>query len=142
MANNWIAGATKNKGGLHRALGVPMGQPIPLRDVMAAAKKPGKVGKEARLALTLRGLTSSSSGSKSAPAKKTATSTKGPKFGSPEWRAKYMKKGKSSKKKTGRVASLIKQERALEKSGKKTAKEKGLEKKISKLTGKKYEGKR
>ena len=50
---NWIAGATKNKGGLHRALGVPTGKKIPKAKVAAAAKKSGKVGKEARLAETL-----------------------------------------------------------------------------------------
>ena len=26
---NWIAGAVKNKGGLHRALGIPAGKKIP-----------------------------------------------------------------------------------------------------------------
>ena len=56
MAKNWIAGATKNKGGLHKSLGVPMGKKIPAAKVAAAAKKGGKVGKEARLAQTLRGL--------------------------------------------------------------------------------------
>ena len=45
---NWIAAATKNKGGLHRSLGVPMGKKIP-------ASKGGKVGKQARLAQTLKG---------------------------------------------------------------------------------------
>ena len=50
---NWIAGATKNKGALHRALGVPEGQKIPAKRLEAAAKLPGKVGKEARLAETL-----------------------------------------------------------------------------------------
>ena len=50
---NWIAGATKNKGGLHRALGVPEGDKIPKSKIEAAASKPGKVGKEARLAETL-----------------------------------------------------------------------------------------
>ena len=50
---NWIAGATKNKGALHRALGVPEGQKIPTKRLEAAAKLPGKVGKEARLAETL-----------------------------------------------------------------------------------------
>lgn len=53
MAKNWIAGATKNKGGLHRALGVPAGKKIPASKVAAAASKGGKVGKEARLAQTL-----------------------------------------------------------------------------------------
>ncbi len=55
MAKNWIAGATKNKGALHRNLGVPEGQKIPAAKIAAAAKKPGKVGKEARLAKTLKG---------------------------------------------------------------------------------------
>ena len=54
MAKNWIAGATKNKGALHRNLGVPEGQKIPAKNLSAAAKKPGKVGKEARLAKTLK----------------------------------------------------------------------------------------
>lgn len=53
MAKNWIAGATKNKGGLHRALGVPEGKKIPKGKINAAAKKKGRVGKEARLAQTL-----------------------------------------------------------------------------------------
>jgi hypothetical protein len=49
----WIAGATKNKGGLHRSLGVPQGQKIPKAKIAAAAKKGGKVGKQAKLAQTL-----------------------------------------------------------------------------------------
>ena len=52
---NWIAGATKNKGGLHKALGVPEGKKIPDSKIKAAEKKGGKVGKEARLAETLKG---------------------------------------------------------------------------------------
>jgi len=56
MAKNWIAKATKNKGGLHRSLGVPKGKNIPASKIAAAAKKPGKVGKQARLAQTLKGL--------------------------------------------------------------------------------------
>ena len=52
---NWIAGATKNKGALHRALGVPEGKKIPDSKIKAAEKKGGKVGKEARLAETLKG---------------------------------------------------------------------------------------
>jgi hypothetical protein len=51
---NWIAGATKNKGGLHRSLGVAAGKKIPLKRITMAAKGKGKVGKQARLALTLR----------------------------------------------------------------------------------------
>lgn len=53
---NWIAGAVKNKGGLHRSLGVPEGQKIPAKKIAAAAAKGGRVGKQARLAQTLKGL--------------------------------------------------------------------------------------
>ena len=52
---NWIAGATKNKGALHKNLGIPQDKKIPAKTLAAAAKKPGKVGKEARLAQTLKG---------------------------------------------------------------------------------------
>ena len=34
----WIAGATKNKGALHRALGVPEGEKIPAKKMAKAAK--------------------------------------------------------------------------------------------------------
>lgn len=54
--SNWIAGATKNKGALHRNLGVPEGQKIPAGKLAKAAASGGKVGKEARLAQTLKGL--------------------------------------------------------------------------------------
>lgn len=50
---NWIQGAIKNPGGLHRALGVPEGRTIPHERVVAAAKKSGKLGQMARLALNL-----------------------------------------------------------------------------------------
>ena len=49
----WIKSATKNKGGLHRSLGVPAGKKIPKAKIAAAAKKGGNVGKQARLAMTL-----------------------------------------------------------------------------------------
>lgn len=52
---DWIAGATSNKGGLHRSLGIPAGEKIPASRIAAAAKRPGKVGKQARLAQTLAG---------------------------------------------------------------------------------------
>jgi hypothetical protein len=50
---NWIAGAVKNKGGLHRSLGVPEGEKIPPGKIAEAAKRGGRVGKQARLAKTL-----------------------------------------------------------------------------------------
>jgi hypothetical protein len=49
-------GISKHKGALHRALGVPEGQIIPLAMLEKAAKAPGRLGKQARLALVLRGL--------------------------------------------------------------------------------------
>jgi hypothetical protein len=50
---NWIAKATENKGGLHRSLGIPIGQKISGAKLSAAVKTGGKVGKQARLAQTL-----------------------------------------------------------------------------------------
>jgi len=51
---NWIAGAIKHKGALHRELGVPEGKKIPAKKLNAAAKKPDVEGKRARLAKTLK----------------------------------------------------------------------------------------
>ena len=53
---NWIKGAIKKPGQLHRDLGVPKGQKIPAKKLTAAAKKGGKVGARARLAQTLKGM--------------------------------------------------------------------------------------
>ena len=53
MAKNWIKGAIKKPGELHRDLGVPQGQKIPASKLQAAAKQGGKVGQRARLAMTL-----------------------------------------------------------------------------------------
>ena len=52
---NWIAGAIKHPGALHRELGVPAGAKIPAGKLAAAVKKPGTEGRRARLAETLRG---------------------------------------------------------------------------------------
>lgn len=49
----WIAGATKHKGALHEALGVPKDEKIPKAKLHAAEKKGGKIGREARLAENL-----------------------------------------------------------------------------------------
>ena len=56
MAGNFIQSATRNKGGLHRSLGIPEGQTIPHSAIEQAAKQPGKTGAQARLALTLERL--------------------------------------------------------------------------------------
>lgn len=53
MAKNWISGAIKKPGALHRALKVPAGKKIPKSKIAAAAKKGGKLGRRARLAQTL-----------------------------------------------------------------------------------------
>lgn len=55
MAKNWIAGAIKKPGQLHKDLGVPQGKKIPAKKLKAAEKKSGKVGQRARLAETLKG---------------------------------------------------------------------------------------
>ena len=55
MAKNWIAGAIKKPGALHEELNVPKGKKIPKSKLEKAAKKPGKEGKRARLAETLKG---------------------------------------------------------------------------------------
>jgi hypothetical protein len=50
---NWIAGAIKKPGALRAKLGVKKGETIPKKKLAAAAKKPGTLGREARLAETL-----------------------------------------------------------------------------------------
>jgi hypothetical protein len=52
----WVQGAIKRPGALHKALGVPQGKKIPDDKLNAAAKKKGRVGQEARLAKTLKGM--------------------------------------------------------------------------------------
>lgn len=53
---NWIQGAIKKPGALHKELGVPEGKPIPKAMLDKAAKAPGKLGQRARLAETLRSM--------------------------------------------------------------------------------------
>lgn len=53
MAKHFIQKIGLKKGALHRALGIPQGQPIPKALLAKAAKEPGRIGKEARLAETL-----------------------------------------------------------------------------------------
>ena len=56
MARNWIKGAIKHPGALHKEMHVPAGKKIPAKRLAAAAKKGGKLGRRARLAETLKGL--------------------------------------------------------------------------------------
>lgn len=47
---NFIRGAIKKPGQLHRDLGVPQGKKIPPAKMKAAAKAPGKLGQRGRFA--------------------------------------------------------------------------------------------
>lgn len=51
MSANWMAGAVKRPGQLHRDLGIKQGERIPPEMVRSAASKPGKLGQRARFAL-------------------------------------------------------------------------------------------
>lgn len=53
MAKKWIQKAIKKPGALRKAMGVKEGEKIPAGKLKAAAKKPGKMGQRARLAMTL-----------------------------------------------------------------------------------------
>jgi hypothetical protein len=50
---DWIREAVKNRGSLHKQLGIKQGKNIPDALIARAAKKKGKLGKRARLAQTL-----------------------------------------------------------------------------------------
>lgn len=54
MAKNWIKGAIKHPGALHRQMGIPLGEKIPVKMLLKASRKGGKLGQRARLAKTLR----------------------------------------------------------------------------------------
>ena len=55
-AKNWIAGAVKHKGALHKELGVPLGEKIPDKKLAKAAHSSNPTeAKRARLAETLKG---------------------------------------------------------------------------------------
>lgn len=52
----WIQKAIKRPGALRSQLGAKEGEPIPAGRLQSAAKKPGKLGKRAQLALVLKKL--------------------------------------------------------------------------------------
>lgn len=54
MARNWIADAIGKPGALHKQLGIAQDKKIPAATLERAAKKGGKLGKRARLAMTLK----------------------------------------------------------------------------------------
>lgn len=51
---NWIQGAVKKPGQLHKDLGVAQGKKIPAGKLQAVAKKGGKVGQRARFAMNMK----------------------------------------------------------------------------------------
>lgn len=54
LVGNWIADATKNKGGLHRSLGIPQGEKIPAKKLAIKSTDSPKVKKQKNLAKTLK----------------------------------------------------------------------------------------
>ena len=54
MAEKWIQKAISKPGALRKSLGVKAGEKISAKKLAAAAKKPGVMGKRARLAKTLK----------------------------------------------------------------------------------------
>jgi hypothetical protein len=54
MSKGWIKEATKNKGGLHRSLGIPMGENIPASMLEPKSGDSTKVKKQKALAKTLK----------------------------------------------------------------------------------------
>jgi len=50
----WIQKVHLKKGALHRQLGIPIDEIIPLAVLKEAGKDPGKLGRRARLALRFR----------------------------------------------------------------------------------------
>lgn len=53
---DFIQGAIKKPGALHRELGVPQGKKIPAKKIKKAEKAGGKEGERARFAVTLKKL--------------------------------------------------------------------------------------
>ena len=52
QTGKWIQKAKIKPGGLHKSLGIAAGKKIPKSMIATAAKKGGKIGKQARLAQT------------------------------------------------------------------------------------------
>jgi len=54
VTKKWIQESIKKPGALRKELGVKEGKTIPAKMLAKAAKKPGTIGKRARLAQTLK----------------------------------------------------------------------------------------
>jgi hypothetical protein len=55
MTKKWIQAAIKKPGALRKSMVIKKGEKIPMKDLKKAAKKKGKMGARARLAITLKG---------------------------------------------------------------------------------------
>ena len=53
--SDWIKGAIKHPGALHKEMGIPESKKIPESKLKKAESAGGKLGKRARLAETLKG---------------------------------------------------------------------------------------
>lgn len=71
MRKQWIAGAGKHPGALHRELHVKPGEKIPAAKLAKAAQAPGKLGARARLAETLSHMNGSKASERKAAHEKT-----------------------------------------------------------------------
>lgn len=56
MAKHWISDAIEKAGSLRKSLHIKEGHNIPVKKLDKAASAPGKMGKRARLAITLKGM--------------------------------------------------------------------------------------
>ena len=54
MSEHWIQKAIKHPGALHHFFNVPEGQKIPQSKLEAHKNDPGKVGKQVRMAITMK----------------------------------------------------------------------------------------
>lgn len=54
MAKKWIQAMHMKKGALRKEMGAKKGKPIPAKKLAKAATKGGKLGRRARLAMTLK----------------------------------------------------------------------------------------
>lgn len=95
---NWIQGAIKKPGALHKELGVKTGKKIPAKMLSNATNAGGKLGQRARLAETLKGMKHGKSSMK-----KKASGRKEPTIGFANVERKASKKRKSTVSMSGNV---------------------------------------
>ena len=81
---NFIAGAIKHPGALHRQLGVPQGQKIPAATLAHAAQAGGTLGRRARFAEELKGFSHRAMGGPVLPGHGYVVGEKGPEMFTPK----------------------------------------------------------